>query len=59
MNDTIGRSMRFSENCGVALHIMTREEYVAKYMETGALCPYCGEPVIKIEKEDKAETRDT
>ena len=50
MNDTAGRSMRFCEECGIALHIMTREEFVAKYIDGGGLCPYCGKPVVKVEE---------
>jgi len=50
MNDTIGRSMRFCEECGIAMGLMSREQYVHTYITNPGLCPYCGKPAIKKEK---------
>lgn len=55
MNDTMGRSMRFCEECGVALHIMTREAYVKKYMVDKEVCPYCGKAVVKTKESSEGQ----
>lgn len=49
-NAQLGRRMRFCETCGVAIGIMTREEFAARYINAPGKCPVCGKPVHVIPK---------
>ena len=51
-NELMGRASRFCEHCGVSLGLMTRDKYVAQYINNGGLCRICGKPAIRKEEED-------
>ena len=46
MNQRTGRAMRFCDSCGVAMGLMTLNEYTERFILDGGLCPYCGHPAI-------------
>ena len=52
MNDDIDRAMRFCDTCGVAMGLMTLNEYTDHFIDHAGLCPYCGKPAIKEDAEE-------
>ena len=53
MNDAIGKSMRFCETCGVAMGLMTRCEYIERFVHHAGKCPVCGKRAWKRSEEEK------
>ena len=52
MNTRTGRAMRFCDTCGIAMGIMTRREYVKRFILDSGLCQFCGKPAI-VEHDDE------
>lgn len=57
-NERPGRVMRFCEVCGVGLGLMTREEYVEKFMYNKGVCSVCGNEAVKREVEAGSRIRE-
>jgi len=51
-NELMGRHMRFCATCGAGLGIMSRAEYVERFIHHKGLCPICGKPAIKEDEEE-------
>ena len=52
MNKRTGRAMRFCDTCGIAMGLMTLNEYTERFIDHAGLCPYCGKPAIKEDAEE-------
>ena len=52
MNDDTDRAMRFCDTCGVAMGLMTLNEYTERFIRDREMCPYCGKPAIKEDAEE-------
>jgi len=53
MNDDIDRAMRFCDTCGVAMGLMTLNEYTERFIDRADLCPYCGKPAVVEHTEEE------
>jgi len=52
VNQRTGRAMRFCDTCGVAMGLMTLNEYEERFIHHKGLCPFCGKPAIKEDAEE-------